>query len=180
MILALAACNRSPHANAKAQIVPPGAGRTIEFPGVPTRVLLDGPATQGDVAVVEFIVPPRSFGALPHTHSREDEYFYVLNGEVRFLDDDRTVVAPAGTFAAMPRGHLHAFWNASAAPARVLMAVTPGEFVRFFDAVATNLSASKAHDLATVRATIGRLAQTYGIVDHADRVPEEAKPFLPH
>ena len=157
----------------------PGTARTIDFPGSLTTVLLEGHATQGDVAVVEFLVAPRSFGAPPHVHHDEDEYFYVLEGEIRFLDEGKTVVAPAGTFAAMTRGHLHAFWNASDRPARLLMAVAPGEFATFFDEVVAELRASKSLNSAAIGQTMARFAQKHNIVMYPDRVPEEAKPFLP-
>lgn len=165
--------------DAKPQIVLPGTARAVDFPGARTTVLLEGRATEGDIAVMEFVVAPRSFGAPPHVHRDEDEYFYVLEGEARFLNDSQTVVAPAGTLAAMTRGHVHAFWNASDRPVRLLMAVTPGQFASFFDEVVRELRASRSLDPVTVGQTMDRIARTYNIVTYPDRVPEEAKAFLP-
>jgi uncharacterized cupin superfamily protein len=179
MMIAIAGCDGSPRIDANPRIVLPGTGRTIDFPGAPTTVLLEARATEGNVSVVEHVVAPRSFGAPPHVHQDEDEYFYVLEGEIRFLNDSQTVVAPTGTFAAMTRGHLHAFWNASDAPARLLLAIAPGEFATFFDEVVRELRASGAVDLATVQETITRYAKAHNIVIYPDRVPEEARPFLP-
>ena len=179
VVFAIAGCAGARHIDAKPQIVPPGTGRTIDFLGARIQVLLAGRATEGDVAVLYFVAAPRSLGAPPHVHQREDEYFYILEGEMRFLNDDRTVVAPAGTFAAMTRGHLHAFWNASDSPARVLLAVAPGGFANFFDEVVTELRASKTLDPATIRQTIVRFEKAHGIVSYPERIPEEAKPFLP-
>ncbi len=179
VIIILTGCKGVSRADSKPQIVLPGTARTIDFPGSVTTVLLEGHATQGDVAVVEFLVAPRSFGAPPHVHHDEDEYFYVLEGEIRFLDEGKTVVAPAGTFAAMTRGHLHAFWNASDRPARLLMAVAPGEFATFFDEVVAELRASKSLNSAAIGQTMARFAQKHNIVMYPDRVPEEAKLFLP-
>ena len=179
VIIILTGCKGVSRADSKPQIVLPGTARTIDFPGSVTTVLLEGHATQGDVAVVEFLVAPRSFGAPPHVHHDEDEYFYVLEGEIRFLDEGKTVVAPAGTFAAMTRGHLHAFWNASDRPARLLMAVAPGEFATFFDEFVAELRASKSLNSATIGQTMARFAKKYNIVMYPDRVPEEAKSFLP-
>ena len=87
VIIVLTGCTSPPGADAKPRIVLPGTARTIDFPGSLTTVLLEGHATQGDVAVVEFLVAPRSFGAPPHVHHSEDEYFYVLEGEIRFLNE---------------------------------------------------------------------------------------------
>ena len=178
-MIALTGCASGPNVDAKPRIVLPGTARTVDFPGSLTTVLLEGHATEGDVAVVEFLVAPRSFGAPPHVHQDEDEYFYVLEGEIRFLNKDHTVVAPAGTFAAMTRGHLHAFWNATDQRARLLMAVAPGEFATFFDEVVAELRASKSLDSATISQTMARFAKKHNILIYPDRVPEEAKPFLP-
>jgi uncharacterized cupin superfamily protein len=179
VMILLTGCASAPKGDAKPRIVLPGSARTVDFPGSLTTVLLEGHATEGDVAVVEFLVAPRSFGAPPHVHHNEDEYFYVLEGEIRFLNDDHTVVAPAGTFAAMTRGHLHAFWNASDQPAHLLMAVAPGQFATFFDEVVAELRVSKSIDSATIGQTMARFAKTHNIVMYPDRVPDEAKPFLP-
>jgi uncharacterized cupin superfamily protein len=179
MMIAIAGCDGSPRVDADPRIVLPGTGRVVDFPGARTTILLEGRATEADVAVMEFVVAPRSFGAPPHVHHDEDEYFYVLEGEVRFLNDSQTVVAPAGTFAAMTRGHLHAFWNASDAPARLLLAIAPGDFAAFFDEVVTELRAKGPVDAATVQQTMTRYAEAHNIDTYPDRVPEEARPFLP-
>jgi len=165
--------------DAKPRIVPPGTARTLEFPGSPAQVLLEAHDTPGDVAVLELVVAPRSFGAPPHVHRDQDEYFYVLEGEVRLLDGDRVVSAPVGTFAAMTRGHLHAFWNASDAPARILVAIAPGAFGAFFDQVVTELRSDGSRDPAEIGETLVRIAKEWNVDIHPERVPAEAKPFLP-
>jgi len=177
--IAIVGCKREGE-SAKPQIMPPGTARTLDFPGALTTVLLEGRATQGDVAVLEFVVGPRSFGAPPHVHHNEDEYFYVLEGEVHFLNEDRVVTAPKGTFAAMTRGHLHAFWNASDAPARLLLAIAPGEVGAFFDQVVAELRASGAVDPAKIGETIARIGKQWNVDTHPELVPDEARPFLPH
>jgi mannose-6-phosphate isomerase-like protein (cupin superfamily) len=176
--IAIVGCSRAGQ-GAEPRIVPPGTARTLEFPGAVAKALLDGPDTEGDVAFREVVVAPRSFGAPPHVHHDEDEYFYVLEGEVQLLDEDRVVAAPMGTFAAMTRNHLHAYWNASDAPARLLVAIAPGDFARFFDQVVTELRASGAVDPATIAETIARVAKDWNVELHLERVPEAAKPFLP-
>lgn len=160
-------------------VVPPGTARTIEFPGARTSVLLEDAATQGGVAFAELRVEPGSFGAPPHVHRDEDEYVYVLEGEVQLLTGERVVPAPAGAFAALTRGHLHAFWNATDEPARLLVAIAPGRFATFFDEVVLELRASGATDAATVGETIVRLGKKWNVDVHPERVPDAARPFLP-
>jgi mannose-6-phosphate isomerase-like protein (cupin superfamily) len=177
-LVAIVGCNRRTE-SAKPQIVPPGTARTLDFPGALTTVLLEGSASEGDVAVLEFVVAPRSFGAPPHVHHNEDEYFYVLEGEVQFLNEDAVVAAPVGTFAAMTRGHLHAFWNASDRPARLLLAIAPGEVGAFFDQVVQELRASGTVEPAKIGETIARIGKEWNVDTHPELVPDEAKPFLP-
>ena len=179
VLMAIVACNRG-SGDARPLIVPPGTAPTLDFPGSLAQVLLEGSATRGDVAVLEFTVAPRSFGAPPHVHRDEDEYLYVLEGEVELLNEDEVVAAPTGSFAAMTRGHLHAFWNASDAPARLLVAIAPGEFGAFFDQVVAELKASGAADPAKVGETIARVGSSFHIELHPERVPEQAKTLLPH
>jgi len=177
-LIAIVGCRRAGD-DAKPRVVPPGTARTVDFPGALTSVLLEASATEGNVAVLEFVVAPRSFGAPPHVHHNEDEYFYVLEGKVQFLNEDIVVAAPAGTFAAMTRDHLHAFWNASDTPARLLVAIAPGEFGAFFDQVVTELRASGTVDPAKIGETIARIGESWKLDIHPERVPEAARPFLP-
>ncbi len=72
-------------------------------------------------------------GPPPHIHHREDEAFFVLEGEISFMLGDRKVVARPGSFIQGPRGIPHAFKNESEAPARVLILVTPPGFEKFME-----------------------------------------------
>src|SRR5262249_33819971 len=62
----------------------------------------------------------------PHWHHDEDEAFYVLAGEYTFSIGDGRVTAPAGAFAFVPRGTVHAFTNSGQVRGRMLVTVTPG------------------------------------------------------
>ena len=79
----------------------------------------------------------------------------------------------------MTRGHLHAFWNASDAPARLLVAIAPGEVGAFFDQVVVELRAGGTADPAKIGETIARVGREWNVDTHFDLVPDEAKPFLP-
>jgi cupin domain len=65
-------------------------------------------------------------------HQHEDEYSYVVDGEVGFEVGDETFTARAGQLVAKPRGIWHAFWNAGVRPARVLELISPAGFERYF------------------------------------------------
>ena len=71
-------------------------GRTIGVVSDVYRFLATGDDTDGKYALWEAIVPPGG-GPPPHIHSREEEGFYVLEGEITIqLGEDR-FVAQAGT-----------------------------------------------------------------------------------
>ena len=56
----------------------------------------------------------------PHTHAREDECAYVLEGELTFDVGGEVVVASAGSFVLKPRGVYHALCNTGTVPNRHL------------------------------------------------------------
>src|SRR5688500_7403512 len=94
----------------------PAHGRTIAVVGDVYRFLAVGADTGGAYALWEALVPPGG-GPPPHVHSREEEGFYVLEGEITFHLGAERLVAGAGTFANMPVGTPHAFRNESDRPA---------------------------------------------------------------
>ncbi len=61
----------------------------------------------------------------PHIHHREDEYYYVLEGEFEFLDNDRTFTAGAGSLVYLPKDQLHSHRNPTDVPAKALVLYAP-------------------------------------------------------
>jgi uncharacterized cupin superfamily protein len=76
---------------------------------------------------------PAGGGPPPHIHTREDETFYLLEGQLEFLLGDETVVAGAGDFVNVPRGTVHRFQNTGAQTARVLLTFTPAGIEHWFE-----------------------------------------------
>jgi len=72
------------------------------------RFLVTGKESGGKYAQFEAVVPPGG-GPPPHIHSREEEGFYILEGEITFQIGDEILKATAGMFANMPIGQEHAF-----------------------------------------------------------------------
>jgi len=71
-------------------------------------------------------------GPPPHIHSREEESFLILEGEITFTVDGERIVATAGTFANMPVGSLHSFKNATDKTARMIISVAPAGLEKMF------------------------------------------------
>jgi mannose-6-phosphate isomerase-like protein (cupin superfamily) len=109
----------------------PTEGRSIAVVGDVYRFLATGEDTNGKYALWEAIVPPGG-GPPPHVHSREEEGFYVLEGEITFTIGDKRLVASVGMFANMPVGTPHSFKNESSKPAKMLISVAPAGLEKMF------------------------------------------------
>lgn len=109
----------------------PPQGRTVAVVGDVYRFLATGTETGGKYALFEAIVGPGG-GPPPHVHSREEEGFFILEGEITFQMGSERVVAKAGTFANMPIGTPHAFRNDSDRTARMLISVSPAGLDEMF------------------------------------------------
>jgi quercetin dioxygenase-like cupin family protein len=70
-------------------------------------------------------------GPPPHIHRREDEAFYILEGEMTFLYGDQLLRAAPGTFVWGPRDIVHRFQCTSKTPAKMVLMVSPTQFLDF-------------------------------------------------
>ena len=95
------------------------------------RFIVSGADTDGRFAVVTHPIEPGWF-APPHTHTREDEYSYILEGTFGFEVGDREFEAGPGSLVFKPRGLRHAFWNTSERRGFMLEIVSPAGLERFF------------------------------------------------
>jgi len=112
-------------------IVAAGEGQAAWLVGDTYTIKATAESTGGLFGLVEASVPAGG-GPPPHVHSREDEAFYLLDGELEFATEGTLAVAQAGDFVYLPRGSVHSFRNIGLLPARMLVLVTPGGFERFF------------------------------------------------
>src|SRR5262245_56221656 len=113
-----------------------GEGRLVHLASVGVRFMLDGDRTGGRFALVEHPLPARSLGAPVHTHRDEDEFSFVLQGEIQVQIGERLITAGEGTLVTKPRGVPHAFWNATDSPARILELISPAGIEDYFAAMA--------------------------------------------
>lgn len=111
--------------------VRPGEGESVWLLGDLYTFKAMSEDTGGAYAIWETTSPPEN-GPPPHRHHREDEIFYVLDGELEFLVDDDVFRGGPGTFLRIPKGTMHTFKNVGTAPARFLVTVVPGGFEKFF------------------------------------------------
>ncbi len=116
----------------------PNEGRSIGIVGDIYRFLATSEETGGRYSVFEATVLPGG-GPPPHVHRREDETFFVLEGEITFQIGDQRCVAKPGTFVHMPIGNQHAFKNETDQPAKMLISFAPAGLERMFFEVGKDL-----------------------------------------
>ncbi len=112
----------------------PDEGEALWFLGGLVTVKASGATTGGRVAVIEHLAP-RGAGSPLHVPRREDEWFYVTEGELTFWVGGQVVAAPAGSFVYGPRDVPPTF-EVSSDRARFLLVVEPAGFEDFVRAVA--------------------------------------------
>jgi quercetin dioxygenase-like cupin family protein len=178
-ILALTLLASSSYAH-EPKVVAPGDVTETPFPGHGTFLLSDQSGTPSGTAVLRIVLPPNTFGAPPHVHSKEDEHFYVISGTVEFLDRASTHSAGPGSLVVLPRGYLHGFWNLSDEPAEMLLVVTPGEFASFFDSVVARVRSEHPANPERVGAIIAEVAAQYSVEIFPDKIPASAHKVMPN
>jgi quercetin dioxygenase-like cupin family protein len=142
-----------------------GKGPAYWVVGDRYTILAAGEDTGGAFALIHALVPPQS-GPPPHIHHREDEAFYVLEGEVTFQADGRTVAAGAGDWITLARGSLHTFKNTGTRPAKMLILVTPSGLEKYFAEVGHPATGDATEPVAPTAADIEKLlavAPKYGL-----------------
>src|SRR3954468_16864884 len=99
----------------------------------PNRMIVKATAasTNGGFGLVESWVPAGSSPPL-HVHRREDESFFVLEGEVLFRCGDEDIKAGPGSYVFAPRDVPHTFLVLGNETAHMLTLLTPGGGEGFF------------------------------------------------
>ena len=120
-------------------VVQPSQGSSYWVLGDLYTLKATGEQTGQAYALVEILVQPNN-GTPPHIHSREDEAFYIQEGEVEFQLETQTTVATAGTFLHSPKGQLHRYTNIGSKPAKMLCWVIPAGLEKFFAQVGVPVS----------------------------------------
>lgn len=147
-------------------ILSPSDGQLIWLGGLGVHFKLDGADTQGTFSVVEHPLEPGAF-APPHTHSREDEFSYVLEGTVGVKLGDQEFLVSSGSYIVKPRGIPHAFWNPGPEPARLLEIIAPAGFEHYFVQLAALLNNNVPRDDEAIE----KLASEYGLTYHMEQLP---------
>ena len=155
-----------------ARILGPTEGKAGSLGGIGVRFMIDGADTGEKFSLVEHPMPPYSLAAPLHRHSREDEYSFIVEGQMGALLGDEVVVAGPGDLVYKPRNQWHTFWNPGDVPTRILEIISPAGFERFFDELVEMGGALKA-----APEQFGPLAERYGLEIRPETIPELLERF---
>jgi mannose-6-phosphate isomerase-like protein (cupin superfamily) len=100
------------------------------FLSLPTWIHADRARTGGAISLVEQHIPT-GFASPWHIHQDEDESFFVIDGEVTVVVDDRRIVLGPSQYAFGPRGVPHGFRVTGPGTARLLLMTTGPRFADF-------------------------------------------------
>ena len=103
-----------------------GEGEALWWFGSLAEIKVTAEQTGGLLSIVEVTEPPNATAPL-HVHHREDEGFWILEGDVTLEVGDTTIEAHEGDFAFGPRGIPHRY-TVGDAGCRMLFILTPGGF----------------------------------------------------
>ena len=174
--------------NPQASIVlSPDKGETVWLQKLGIRFMIEGEQTQDNFSLVEHPIKPRALAAPMHTHRHEDEYTYVLEGEIGVQIGEEVRVTRPGDLVFKPRGVPHAFWNATDTLARALEIISPAGFERYFAELAplfppANLGPLDEEAVGAVRDKYGLemdlgsipvLTERYGLLVDAPPTPSD-------
>ena len=123
------------------------------------QYLIDGTAT-GGMGVFELTVAPGSQVPPPHSHTRNEECVYVLEGTLRYSVDGVMRDLAPGEWMFTPRGSVHHFSNPHNDTARALIILTPDIGVQYFRDVGAIVNTGGPPDRSKLIGVMSR----YGLV----------------
>ncbi len=141
----------------------------FRFLGLPTLIHASAQSTNGAFGFVEHPSMHPGFATPYHVHHREDESFYVIEGEVAFVLNGAWKRGGPGAYVCGPREIPHGFKVVGDSPARMLILCAPGGFENFVLELGQPLAAPPSPpDMQKLVAAAAR----YGI-DILGPLPEE-------
>jgi mannose-6-phosphate isomerase-like protein (cupin superfamily) len=153
-------------------VVAAGGGEARWWFGQLALVKAGASETAGRYTLVEILAPPHYETPL-HAHMREDEAFWILEGEATLDVGDQAIEAPRGTYLVAPRAVPHRL-RAGPAGARVLFLFTPGGFEQLIEATSVPaLEPTVPPQHVTPPEDVVEIARTFGTEIFGDDPPSE-------
>jgi quercetin dioxygenase-like cupin family protein len=112
------------------KLLSPNQAKAVSISGMIFHFLATTEETGGEYALMEITILP-DIGPPTHRH-REQEAFYVLEGEFQFHVEEQTITGVAGTFVNIPSMLFHGWRNVGTAIGRLQCLIVPGGMEGFF------------------------------------------------
>ena len=93
-------------------------------------ILISGKDTNGAFSLIHGY-EIRGLEPPPHVHTKEDESFYILDGEINYTVDNELFKAKRGDWIFLPRNVQHSF-QVQSDQAEVIIHLSPGGFEEYF------------------------------------------------
>jgi quercetin dioxygenase-like cupin family protein len=138
-------------------VLQPDGGKLLDILGDTVTIKVTGEDTDGAYTVLQTVSPPQG-GPPLHVHHREDEAFYVLEGEFEVQCGENKIRAVPGSFIFAPREIPHTIRNIHSGSSKVLVIVTPAGIEKFFEEL-SELAKQGPPDIKKVK----EIAQRYEI-----------------
>jgi len=136
--------------------VPYDEGERLVFGGTTMVVRASADTTGGSFTLLDELPPLLDTSS--HVHSREDEMYYVIEGEHVFVCGGQEFQAGPGGLVFLPRGVPHAHRRLEPGVGRLLCILTPASLEGFFRVLAGATRSGGPMDEAYARAS-----REYGI-----------------
>jgi quercetin dioxygenase-like cupin family protein len=134
----------------EAIVIQAGEGKALSLRGTHVGYKAEGERPGGGPTFLEFVAAP-GFNTGDHVHSRIEEIFYVVEGELQIRAGDRTLRAKPGDFVLVPPGVAHGFANPEGTPAKMVLLISPaGVHERYFEELAELLAKPGAPDAQAI------------------------------
>ncbi|KZN69226.1 cupin domain-containing protein [Pseudoalteromonas luteoviolacea] len=104
------------------------------------RVIARGSQTNGRFSLLVSILKPGQ-GGPAHTHSNEQESFYITKGELTVFDGETEAKVPEGSFIFCPEGAIRGFRNDSEQDVEMLIFYTPSGIENMIEMDGTSVNA---------------------------------------
>ena len=165
--------------------LPRGSTDSVFVDQLGIRYLLTSEDTDGHMTMLEIPCTPNSVVAPIHTHTLEDEFQVILEGEVCFELGGELIRAKAGDTVVQPREVPMAIWNPTDQPARLLVLFTPGGYDKYLKEVTPLIVAGNQPAMPAIWAKYGltidpssipRIMQQYGLRPQGGGPPSGGPP----
>jgi mannose-6-phosphate isomerase-like protein (cupin superfamily) len=141
-----------------ATVLGPGEGAAHWFLSNRITVKATAATTGGGYGLFEADIPA-GFSPPLHIHHREDETFWVLDGELTVRCGQQTFRAGPGAYVFAPRGVPHTFVVEGARPGRLLTLLTPAGSEAFFAEAGRPATGPGLPPSASLAPALDRLAE---------------------